>query len=659
MLFINNLNVQYGAKHLFRNISARINDHDRIGLVGVNGSGKSTLLQIAAGLIETDSGTVVRAKRSTIGYLAQEITSIPAGRTVFEEAQSVFAELLAELQELDLLNRQLSAVATDQTSLAALLKRQGELQHRLEEANIFGIRSQIEKILMGLGFKLTDLDKPCEAFSGGWIMRLMLAKLLLGKPSLLLLDEPTNHLDFGSLTWVEEYLKAHKGALVIVSHDRTFLDNTTNTTWELSLGKLTVYRGNYSKYVKDKENRLHIQRAAYANQQAQIQQTMRFVERFRAKSTKASQVQSRLKQLERMDKVELEESEDKIIFRFPSSPPSGRIAFEVEGLCKNYDGQLVLHNLTFGLQRGEKLAIIGANGAGKSTLVRILAGIEPFQAGKVTLGHNVKRSYFGQHQAQELSPGYTVLETLSQIDTGMTFTQIRSLLGAFLFSGDTVDKKVQVLSGGEKSRLALARMIATPANLLILDEPTNHLDMSSQEILQEAMLQYDGTIVVVSHNRFFLNGFVTRVLEVRDAGIILFEGNLDDYWAKISERPTEEKPLSGREELPRASQNGEAAKNKGKAARQEQAKTRQEKGRRLAPLKDAIARLEKEIDNLETRKSALEELLADPELYRDQEAFSEKSKEYGKTVQRLEVQYSEWENIQTRIAAVEAELAGL
>ena len=448
MLTINNLEIIYGDKLLFNNVSARINDKDRIGLVGVNGAGKSTLLKIIGGILETDPGVVKRPKRFSVAYLPQEASALDSGRTIYQEAENAFAEALVMQQDLDEINRQLEAVAPENSEFSNLLKQQGELQYRLERIDIFRVQSKIEKVLMGLGFAVEDFDRPSNSLSGGWLMRLMLAKLLLNMPDLLLLDEPTNHLDLDSLTWVENFLKTYDGGLVIISHDRTFLDQVTTTTWEISLGRLTVFKGNYTKYVADKEVRMEIYRAAYANQQAQIKQTMRFVQRFRAKSTKAKQVQSRLKQLSRMERIELAESEQDVSFRFPPASPSGRLALDIESLVKRYEDKQVFQDVSFQLQRGDKMAVVGVNGAGKSTLMRILAGMENQDDGKVKLGHNVKISYFGQHQAQELESSFTALQTLSTVAGDMTTTQIRSLLGAFLFRGEEVDKKVQVLSGG-------------------------------------------------------------------------------------------------------------------------------------------------------------------------------------------------------------------
>ncbi|MCJ7603148.1 MAG: ABC-F family ATP-binding cassette domain-containing protein, partial [Desulfobulbaceae bacterium] len=609
-----------------------------------------TLLKILAGISETDPGILTRSKQVTCGYLPQEIVGLEPGKTLYEEAESVFAPLLAKQKELDAINIKLSAPQEDQAVMQDLLKHQGELQHELDHSNIFLIKATIEKVLAGLGFQESDLNRNCQSFSGGWLMRLMLAKQLIAAPLFLFLDEPTNHLDIESLTWLEEFLSSYPGALIIVSHDRTFLDNMTSITWELSLGNLTVYKGNYSSYVKEKELRLQIQRAAYTNQQAKIDQTKRFIDRFRAKSTKARQAQSRMRQLEKMEIIELEDTEQKISFRFPPAPASGRLAIAVNDLCKSYGSKEIFAHIGFELQRGDKMAVVGVNGAGKSTLVKILAGLTPTNSGAIRLGHNVSLSYFGQHQAQELAPQYTVLETVTQVEAEKTITQTRSLLGAFLFKGDEVDKKVQVLSGGEKSRLALAKMITTPANLLIMDEPTNHLDMMSQEILQDALAQYDGTIIIVSHNRYFLDHFVNKVLEIKNGGATVFEGNLAYYLEKTAK---ERQHAASVETVSAPEQTHTAGSVKGKKARQEQARLREEKNSLLKPYLSKIKEAEKEIDNLESRKAELESLLADPELYKDQGIFSEKNKEYAAVERRLARFYQQWEVNQEKVEQIE------
>ncbi len=649
MININNLSLQYGEKHLFRNLSCRINNRDRIGLVGSNGTGKSTLLKLIAGVSQADPGIISKAKNDTTGYLPQEITGIKLDHTIYEEAQEAFSELLLKQKELDRIHDQLTDIDSATAQMDELLTRQGELQHELDQADIFTIQSQIEKVLMGLGFKTSDFSKECGTFSGGWLMRLMLAKQLLACPAFLLLDEPTNHLDVETLTWLEEFLAAYKGGLVIISHDRTFLDNLTTSTWELSLGNLTVYKGNYSYFVKEKEERSSILKAAYANQQAKIDQTMRFVDRFKAKSTKAKQAQSRLKQLDKMEVIELEDTESHISFRFPPSAPCGRMAMVVEGLNKSFDSKVVFKDLSFELEAGDKMAVVGVNGAGKSTLVKLLGGLIKPDKGTIKPGHNVIISYFGQHQAQELDPNYSVLETMNMIDADKSISQIRSLLGTFLFKGDDVDKKVGVLSGGEKSRLALAKMIATPANLLIMDEPTNHLDMASQDILMEAMSQYDGSIIVVSHNRFFLDHFTNKTLEIKDGRSTIFEGNISYYINKTQAQKKNKAAAPSRSETAAPSPAAHATPVKGKKGRQEQARLREQGNKILGPLKKLVRENEKIVEKLERQKDKLEQVLADPELYSDQEKFMEKSQEYTNLKKRLEQAYTAWEEAQEKL----------
>jgi len=660
MLSVNRLDIRFGDKHLFKDISVRVHEGNRIGLVGVNGAGKSTLLKIMAGVAASDDGVVSRAKNFTVAYLPQESSALISDKTLYEEAETAFAGLLALQAEAERIHDTLSGKDPDSEGFAALLQRQGEIQHELDGSDIYTIRARIEKVLQGLGFKQEDLAAPVTTFSGGWVMRLMLAKMLLAAPSLLLLDEPTNHLDLESLTWVEEFLRSSKGAMVIISHDRTFLDRTTKLTWEISLGRVTIYKGNYTYYVKEKEERREIERAAFDNQQQKIRQTMRFVERFRAKSTKAKQVQSRVRQLEKMDILEMEEDERQIRFTFPPAPPSGRDVVQIEGLAKSYQHKKVLQDVDFVLQRGDKVAVVGVNGAGKTTLVKIIAGLIESDCGQIRFGANVKLSYFGQHQAQELSPQLTALDTMATTGVEMTVTRTRSLLGAFLFRGEEVEKKVAVLSGGEKSRLALAKMIATPANLMVLDEPTNHLDMSSQEVLQEAMAQYDGTIIVVSHNRYFLDSFVNKVLEVKNGQVTLYEGNISEYLRKMqmiaddqigaANGEAEDSIASAerlREDIP---------KEKRKDKRKQEAEKRQERSRLIGPWSKKLTEAENEIEKLEREKEGLEQQLADPDLYKDEHAWSRTSREYEECKRHLERWYTRWETAQEKIDEVDAQL---
>jgi len=655
MLSVNQLDIRYGEKHLFKNISARVHQGNRIGLIGVNGAGKSTLLKIMADEMSTDDGVVSRSKDFSVAYLPQESSAVISDKSLYDEARSAFHDLLQLQEEAIDLNQRLGQAEPETDEFEALLKKQGEVQHRLDGSDIYALEGKIEKVLTGLGFKEEDMDAPVSTFSGGWLMRLMLAKMLLSSPSLLLLDEPTNHLDLDSLTWVEDFLINYQGAMIIISHDRAFLDKTTNLTWELSLGNLTVYKGNYSYYVSEKEERQQIEKASYDNQQAKIRQTMRFVERFRAKSTKAKQVQSRLKQLEKMEVIERAENEQQVHFSFPPAPASGKDVLEVESLAKTYGDKQVFYGVDISLHRGDKVAVVGVNGAGKSTLLRILAGQLEHDRGSMRYGANVKISYFGQHQAKELAPGLTALETMAPASEELTITRVRSLLGAFLFRGDDVDKKVSVLSGGEKSRLALARMIAQPANLMLLDEPTNHLDMSSQEVLQEAMRQYDGTIVVVSHNRYFLDSFVNKVLVVGGGEALLHPGNVAEYLRRQVREKEERESVEVSERAKEQKNSAKPVMNK-KEQRQLEAQRRKERSRLMGPWAKKLEESEEQVERYEQLKESLEERMADPQLYQDEAAWAETSSEYDDCKRRLERWYERWEEAQEKIDDIDVRL---
>jgi len=658
MLSVNHLDIRYGEKHLFKDVSIQVHAGNRVGLVGVNGAGKTTLLKIMAGISETDDGVVTQAKHFTIGYLPQESSELFSKRTLYKEAETAFAPLLDLQAEVAQLHARMQKMDPHSEDFQAVLMRQGELQHQLDASDIYAIAGKIEKILLGLGFRREDMDKPVNAFSGGWQMRLKLAKMLLEAPSLLLLDEPTNHLDLDSLTWVEQFLKNYDGSMVIISHDRMFLDQVTERTWELSFGRIDVYKGNYSYFLQERAERRAIEKGAYDNQQAKIKQTMRFVDKFRAKATKARQVQSRVKQLEKLELIELSEDERQIKFTFPPAPPSGKDVLIVENISKSYNGNGVFSQVNLLLNRGDKVAVVGINGAGKSTFLKILAGEIEHDSGEIRLGTNVQLSYFGQHQAQELSPGLTVLSTMALTGEEMTITRTRSLLGAFLFRGEDVDKKVSVLSGGEKSRLALAKMIASPANCMLLDEPTNHLDMSSQDVLKEAMAQYDGTIVVVSHNRYFLEGFVNKVLEVKDGSITLYEGGVREYLAKQEqlreqekEQATNDQPAGGKKNC-----NQSESQESRKERKRLEAQQRQERSRRAGPWLKQLSEAESKVEFFEQQKESLESLMADPKLYSDERNWVKTSKEYEDCKRRLERWYDKWEKAQEKIDAIDAEL---
>ncbi|MEW6509675.1 MAG: ABC-F family ATP-binding cassette domain-containing protein [Bacteroidota bacterium] len=630
------ISLQFGGRYLFREVSFRIGPHDRIGLVGSNGVGKSTLLRILVGEQSPDSGEISRARYVSVGYLPQEGMSA-AGRTLYTEAESVFADVLETQSGLEEVHRRMAAIDHESEEFRELLEVYGELQHRLEASDAFHMKAGIEKVLTGLGFSELDFERLTDEFSGGWQMRIALAKLLLGQPSLLLLDEPTNHLDLDSLQWLEDYLRTYEGAVIIVSHDRRFLDNMTSRTYELSLGALTEYTGNYSAYVVAKAERKEQLIAAYKNQQQQIKQTEQFIERFRYKATKARQVQSRIRQLEKLELIELEDEESEIHFSFPPAPPSGRTAMELRGISKSYGPLKVFEGVDFDIDRGDRVAFVGANGAGKSTLARIIAGVEPVDAGMRVPGHNVVISYYAQHQAEELNPRKDVLGTVDEAATGDIRKRLRTLLGCFLFRGDDVFKKVAVLSGGEKSRLALAKMLLQPANLIVLDEPTNHLDMRSKGVLREALADYEGSFVIVSHDRDFLDPLVTKVIEVRNGRLTTYLGNVSDYIdarRRADETALEHRPVR-KHQLPTGA----------KERKRAEAEERQRRYRLTKPLQEKIAALEQSLEAAEKEKAELERLMGQEDLYKDAGRIRTATARYQELTGFLNDGYFRWNEL--------------
>ncbi len=532
MISIQGLKVEFGSQVLFENISFVVNKRDKIALVGKNGAGKTTMLRIITGEQQPTSGTVSRQTDITIGYLPQQMV-LKDELTVKEEAGRAFEHLQQMDEAIDRMNKQL-AERTDYDSedyqeLIERVAQKTELRALMQSENI---EAEIEKTLTGLGFERSDFDRPTSEFSGGWRMRIELAKLLLRRPDVLLLDEPTNHLDIESIQWLEAFLKNRNGALLLVSHDRAFIDNVTNRTIEISLGKIYDYKVSYSQFVELRKERVEQQMRAYENQQKLIHDTEDFIERFRYKATKAVQVQSRIKMLDKLERIEVDEVDrSRMRLKFPPAPRSGDYPVIAEDLRKDYGTLNVFHDVNFTIKRGEKVAFVGKNGAGKSTLVKCIMGEIPFD-GKLQIGHNVKIGYFAQNQAQLLDETLTVHDTIDYVAVGDIRTRINDILGAFMFGGKNADKKVKVLSGGEKSRLAMIRLLLRPVNLLILDEPTNHLDMPSKDVLKEAIQAFDGTVIVVSHDRDFLNGIVNKVYEFGDHRIREHLGGIYDFLQK-------------------------------------------------------------------------------------------------------------------------------
>ncbi|MGH7263918.1 MAG: ABC-F family ATP-binding cassette domain-containing protein, partial [Candidatus Rokuibacteriota bacterium] len=528
MIQLDGISKSYGGQALFRGLDWRIGARERVGLVGPNGAGKTTLCRIVAGLEAPDEGQVVRERGATIGYLPQEVAASQAG-SVLAEALSGFEDVWALERELDATAAALGSAPTDE-----LTARYGELQHRFEALGGYRLETEARTILGGLGFRPADLGRPLGEFSGGWRMRAALARLLLLRPSVLLLDEPTNHLDLASLAWLESHLAAYDGTLVVVAHDRYFLNRMVTAIAELDPGGITRYPGDYDGYLVEREARQALREAQARNQAKRVAEIERFIERFRYKATKARQVQSRIKMLERVERIQLEGPARTIRLAFPEPPRTGRLVATLRDVHKAYGHHAVYAGVDLDVERGDRVALVGANGAGKSTLLRILAGVLPYDRGQRTLGAHVTVHYYAQHQLDALHPDWTVLEELQGVAPDDGQTRLRTLLGAFLFSGDAVEKKVAVLSGGEKARLALAKMLAQPAALLCLDEPTNHLDLASRERVEEALAAFGGTIVFISHDRYFINRIATRVVEVADGRLTVFLGHYDDYRAAVA-----------------------------------------------------------------------------------------------------------------------------
>lgn len=532
MISVDNITIRFGGFTLFDRISFQVNPGDRIGLVGRNGAGKTTILNLISGLQEPDEGRVVKSTDSSIGYLPQQMKH-EKGKSLYLETMNAFDHVIKIRKRIDKIN-QLLAERDDYNS-KEYMDLIEELSHANEQFEIEGghsIEADVEQTLTGLGFEKTDMNRPVHEFSGGWRMRIELAKILLRKPDYILLDEPTNHLDIESIQWLEDFLSQHKGGILLISHDRAFIDRVTNRTLDLTLGNLFDYKVSYSKYVQLKRERIEHQHAAYQNQKKKIEDTEAFIERFRYKATKAVQVQSRVKQLNKIDRIAIEDENNlDMNLKFLPAPRSGKITVEALKVGKSYGSNLVIEDASFIIERGEKVAFIGRNGEGKTTLSRILMG-ELDYTGELKLGHNVQIGYFAQNQDELMNTNLTVFETVDLVAVGDIRTKIRDILGAFLFRGEDVEKKVKVLSGGERSRLAMAKMLLQPFNLLILDEPTNHMDMRSKDILKNALMAYDGTLIVVSHDREFLDGLVDKVYEFRKHRVREHLGGIYDFLRK-------------------------------------------------------------------------------------------------------------------------------
>ena len=628
MLAVNNLSVQFTGTNLFDNVTFNIGDHDRIGLVGKNGAGKSTLLKILCGWQEPEGGNLVIASGQEVGYLPQEM--IPdSKRTILDEALTAFSRIdeLLELQQ-KLTDEIAERTDYDSAEYTRLLNRHNEVTEHVTLLGADSRQEKTEKVLLGLGFKHSDFGRPLTEFSGGWQMRVELAKLLLKQPDFLLLDEPTNHLDIESIQWLENFLQNYPGAVVLVSHDRTFLDNITKRTIEITAGRIYDYKCPYSEYVIQMQERRASQMAQLTAQQRQVAQIEAFIERFRYKATKAKQVQSRLKMLDRMEAIQVDEvSTESIHFRFQPAPHSGKIVVEAQHLGKAYDSLQVFDGVDFLLTSGKKVAFVGKNGEGKSTMAKIIVGEITDYTGSFKLGANVQVGYYAQNQAAMLDGEKTVFQTIDDIATGDIRPKIRNILGSFLFDSEDCEKKVKVLSGGEKARLALAKLLLTPSNLLVLDEPTNHLDMDSKDILKNALLQYTGTLVVVSHDRDFLQGLTDELYEFRDGAVHEFKGDIFEFLESRS---------ASLQATVVATQSHEAeVKTQGRLS-YEQSKDRE---RELRKLRNAVEKVEKEISDLEEQIAAKEAQLASGTA-QDADFYSQ----YQSLKDRLDERMEAWEN---------------
>jgi ATP-binding cassette, subfamily F, member 3 len=538
MIHLSGAGKRFGHKLLFEKVDWLITNHDHIGLVGGNGTGKSTLMKVLAGMDTFDYGTLTIAKGTSAGYLPQDGLTL-SGRTVFAECMSVFDDVRAMEQELESLTHSMAELDHTSPQYAAVADRYQRVEHEFQARDGYSIEADVGRVLMGLGFGKDDWQRLTDEFSGGWQMRLALAKLLLQKPNLLLLDEPTNHLDLEARNWLEEYLQNYPYTFLLISHDRYFLDVTVDKIAEIWNKRFWFYTGNYDKFLAQKTQRNEQLQAAYKNQRDRIDQLEVFINRFRYQATKAKQVQSRIKELEKIERIEVPPEEKTIHFKFPQPKASGRIVAEFENVAKNYPGKNgagekeVFRNVNFMIERGDRIALVGVNGAGKSTLIKLLAGTEPLSSGDYRLGHNVILDYFAQDQYKELDPDARILDDLGALSPRSTETELRGLLGCFLFSEDDVFKKIGVLSGGERGRYALLRLLLHPANFLLLDEPTNHLDMRAKDVLLSALMEYTGTVVFVSHDRYFIDKLATRVFEIGGGKVEIFPGNYEDYlWRK-------------------------------------------------------------------------------------------------------------------------------
>ncbi len=642
MIQLSSAGKRFGHKLLFEGADWLITNHDRVGLVGANGTGKSTLMKILAGLETLDYGSISTAKGISAGYLPQDGLAL-SGRTVFAECMEVFSGLRSLEREMEELTRRMSEIDSSSAEYMQVADRYHRLEHEFQTRDGYAIEAQVGTVLSGLGFAKDDWHRHTEDFSGGWQMRIALAKLLLQQPNLLLLDEPTNHLDLEARNWLEEYLTDYPHSFVLISHDRYFLDVTVNKIAEIWNKKITLYPGNYDKYLVTKTQRLEQLEAAQRTQKERIEQLEVFINRFRYTATKAKQVQSRIKELEKIERIELPPEERTIHFSFPQPKASGRIVAEFSGVAKSYGEKNVFRDVSFMIERGDRIALVGVNGAGKSTLIKLLAGDEPLTSGEYKLGHNVHSDYFAQDQYKELNPDARILDDLGALSPRSTETELRSLLGCFLFSADDVFKRIGVLSGGERNRYALLRMLLHPANFLLLDEPTNHLDMGAKDVLLEALSKYSGTVVFVSHDRYFIDKLATRVFEVGGGRVEVYPGNYEDFmWRKQGgAEALQQSVVASQATAPPTNGNqGSAAQNDAKSKRLNPIKRKQ--------MEDRLGEVEQEISSLESAITSCETAL---QAFVSVEETQRLTQELADRKTELQVRLAEWEELGAALEA--------
>jgi len=644
MIDLSNISLQFTGEYLFQNVNLKINSGDKICLVGSNGTGKSSLLKMLVGQIEPESGSINKQKNINIGYLPQD-QIVHRGKTLIDEVFTALSDIKSLQQKEKEIISQLESSLSDEEK-EDHVNQLGEVHQRLEELESYDAEYKIEKILTGLGFAEKDFKRLTDELSGGWQMRIAMAKLLIAQNDLLLFDEPTNHLDLDSLQWLIGYIQSFKGSMIVVSHDKSFVNLTTNRTWEIFLRKINPYNGKLNDYFKYKEERDQTLINQRENQLKKMKDTERFIERFRYKSTKARQVQSRIKQLEKIELVEIPDDEGKVKINFPKPPPSGVFNIELNGIHKSFGEMKLFEGIDFRVNRGDKIAFVGPNGAGKTTLSKIIAGKIEINRGERQTGHNTIISYYSQDVADSLDPDLDLLETLDLVGSEKTIAQLRTLLGAFLFSGDDVFKKVRVLSGGEKSRLALAKILLSPSNFIILDEPTNHLDYSSKRVLQQALVNFSGSLILVSHDVEFLKPIANRVVDIRSGKVKFYEGDIEYYLYK---RNAETEPVSTYkiEQL--------ADTSSRKEQKRIEAEQRNKKYAVTKDLKKKISDLEKKIAALEVKEKELESLLLEPSIYGDHQKIMDLNGEYQKVKQSLTAKVKEWEEVSLSLEEVERE----